>query len=71
MPDNEEEPLLCEVRTLLEENRQRCAWFLRPDFSPHNTEEALISLRAIVRRCDRATYIRAEELRRHFAEPRA
>lgn len=61
------EQLLREVRELLDENRLRSAWFWRPDFSPQNADEARRALQAIVRRCDRATYIRAAGLLRQLS----
>ncbi len=53
-----------EIDVLVEEYRDRCLWFLRPDFSPTTNEEALRTLDLIERYGDRAAYQRSERLRK-------
>jgi len=52
-----------EINALVEEYRDRCLWFLRPDFSPRTPGEALRALDLIERYGDRAAYQRVERLR--------
>lgn len=48
---------------LIEEYRDRCLWFLRPDYLPGTPEEARRVLDLIERYGDRAGYRRAEEIK--------
>lgn len=56
------ESYLREVRLLLDEQRDKCAWFWRRDFVPRDAAEARLALQAIARRGDRAAYARAVRL---------
>jgi hypothetical protein len=47
----------------VEEYRDRCLWFLRPDYVPRTDAEMLRVLDWIERYGDRAAYRRAEEIR--------
>ncbi len=49
--------------TLIEEYRERCLWFLRPDYAPKTTAEIVRVLDLIERYGDRAGYERAEEIK--------
>lgn len=51
------------LRSLVEEYRSRCLWFLREDHVPRTREEILRTLDLIERYGDRAGYIRAQEIR--------
>ena len=53
-----------EVRDLIEEYRDRCLWFLRPDYVPSTPEEILQAIEYIERYGDRRAYQRAEEIRK-------
>jgi hypothetical protein len=48
---------------LITENRDRCLWFLAPDFLPVDPDSALRALRYIERYGDLAAFKRARELR--------
>jgi len=48
---------------LVEQYRDRCLWFLRPDYVPETPEEMMHVLDLIERYGDRAGYQRAEEIR--------
>jgi len=52
-----------EIHKLVEEYRDRCLWFLRPDYWPDSREHVLRTLDLIERYGDRAGYKRAEEIR--------
>lgn len=58
-----------ELACLIEEYRDRCLWFLRPDFTPTTTEEILRTLDRIERYGDRAAYERAEAIKRWLQAP--
>jgi hypothetical protein len=58
------EPLEAELRTLVDEYRTRCLWFLRRDLYPATREEALRVLRQIERHADREGFVRAARIRR-------
>jgi hypothetical protein len=58
-----------ELALLIEEYRDRCLWFLRPDFMPTTTEQILRTLDQIERYGDRAAYDRAEEIKRWLQAP--
>ena len=51
------------VRTLVDEYRGRCLWFLRPDYYPEGVEETLRVLDAIERHGDLRGFRRAAEVR--------
>jgi hypothetical protein len=51
------------VVKLIEEYRARCLWFLREDYVPVTPEEIGQTLELIERYGDRASYLRAEELK--------
>lgn len=50
------------VAALVEDYRDRCLWFLRPDYMPKSHEEILQTLTLIKRYGDRSAYQRAEEI---------
>ena len=52
-----------ELRSLVDDYRTRCLWFLRPDFYPETREEMLRVLRQIEKNADREGFIRAARLR--------
>ena len=51
------------LRSLVEEYRNRCLWFLRADYFPDTREEMLRTLDLVERYGDRAGYQRAQEIR--------
>ena len=53
-----------EINALVEEYRDQCLWFLKPDFSVGTPGEALQVLDLIERYGDRSAYQRAERLRK-------
>ncbi len=53
-----------EVRRLVEEYRDRCLWFMKPDFFPASPAEQSMVLDSIVRHGDRTAYQRVMEIRR-------
>lgn len=55
---------LREIDRLIEANRLRCLWFLRPDYHPSTDSERLRALEYIERYGDRNAYRRASELTR-------
>ena len=52
-----------ELAELIEECRDRCLWFLRPDYMPKTPEEVRRVLDLIERYGDLAGYRRAEEIK--------
>ena len=52
-----------QVAELVEEYRDRCLWFLRPDYLPTTPEETYRVLDWIERYGDRAAYERAEKVK--------
>lgn len=56
--------IMSSVRQLVDEYRDRCLWFLRPDYYPADREEVLRTLTYIERHGDRDGYQRAAEIRR-------
>lgn len=52
-----------QVTALVEDYRDRCLWFLRPDYLPTTAEEMRRVLDLIERYGDRAGYERAEEIK--------
>lgn len=67
-PPGSPEPAFAAVCALVTEVRASCLWFLAPDFLPQRREDALSVLRAIERHGDRATYVRARELREWLSQ---
>lgn len=55
--------LRAEVARLVDEQRSRCLWFLRPDYYPASDEEIERTLRAIERSGDQNAFRRARKLR--------
>jgi hypothetical protein len=58
-----------EVTRLIVENRDRCLWFLAPDFQPTNRDSAVRALRYIERYGGKVAFERARELRRWLQQP--
>ncbi len=58
-----------EIEDLVETYRDRCLWFLRPDFAPRTREEILRVLEFIERYGDRAGFERAQRLRQWLLLP--
>lgn len=52
-----------EINNLIEEYRDRCLWFLRPDYQPEGVGQILHVLDLIERYGDRAGYQRAERIK--------
>jgi hypothetical protein len=52
-----------QVAVLVEEYRDRCLWFLRPDYLPTTPDEMWHVLELIERYGDRAGFQRAEEIK--------
>jgi hypothetical protein len=52
------------VNRLVDEYRDRCLWFLRPDYYPETDAERLQALEHIERHGDREAFRRAAEIRR-------
>ena len=48
-----------EVRSLVDDYRERCLWFVRPDYYPSAPDEVLRVLRWIRARGDREAFLRA------------
>jgi len=57
------------LRTLVDEYRDRCLWFLRRDYYPATPAEATRVLEAIERHGDREAFRRAAEVRRWLSPP--
>jgi hypothetical protein len=55
--------LEAELRSLVDEYRTSCLWFLRPDLYPETREEMLRVLRAIEKHADREGFVRAARIR--------
>ena len=58
-----------DLRKLVDEYRDRCLWYLRPDFYPTTTEEAHRVLDAIQRHGDRDGFRRAARVREWLSHP--
>jgi hypothetical protein len=61
--------LAIEIEDLIDKYRDRCLWFLRPDFIPRSQEEVLRVLDLIERYGDRAGFERAQRLRQWLLLP--
>ena len=57
------------IRRLIAENRDRCLWFLAPDFQPTNRDSAVRALQYIERYGDKVAYEQARELRLWLQQP--
>lgn len=53
-----------EIDAFVASHRERCLWFVRPDYRPRTDRERLWALTEIQRRADRAAFVRAGELKR-------
>lgn len=58
-----------QVAALVEEYRDRCLWFLRPNYLPTTPEETRRVLELIERYGDRACFDRAEEIKTWLSPP--
>lgn len=58
-----------EVRSLVDDYRTRCLWFLRPDFYPETREEIVRVLRQIEKNADREGFVRAARIRQWLSPP--
>ncbi len=47
---------------LWEQNRARCAWFMRDDFVPSSKDDFIRCLHTLAQHGDRATYVMARKL---------
>jgi len=56
------------LRTIVDQYRGRCLWFLRPGYYPETIEEALRVLESIQRYGDREAFQRAGEVRRWLSQ---
>lgn len=63
MADDEFTSIMKHVNALVDECRARCLWYLREDYYPQTSEEALRVLDAIERRSDLETFKKAGKLR--------
>lgn len=57
------------LRSLVDDYRNRCLWFLRPDYYPSTTTESLHVLDLIERHGDVAAFRRASEIRTWLSRP--
>jgi hypothetical protein len=57
------EQVVEDIRRLVRANRARCLWFAPSDYMPETDAERLRALEHIERHGDRATFVRAGELR--------
>jgi hypothetical protein len=51
------------LRSLIDDYRSRCLWFLAPDYYPASESEAIRMLGAIEQHGDRSAFQRASEIR--------
>jgi hypothetical protein len=58
-----------EIEDLIDKYRDRCLWFLRPDYLPHSDDEILRVLDFIERYGDRVAFERAQRLRQWLLHP--
>lgn len=65
----EDDAMAAELRSLVEEYRSRCLWFLREDYYPATRDEVVTVLRHIERHGDREGFQRAAALRRWLSPP--
>ena len=57
------------LRSLVDDYRDRCLWFLRPDYYPRTVSEFLRVLDSIERHGDVAALRRASEIRTWLSRP--
>ena len=57
-----------ELRSLVDEYRARCLWFLRPDLYPETRDQALRMLGYIERYGDREAFLRAGRIRQWLSQ---
>ncbi len=57
---------MAQVHELMDEYRQRCLWYLRPDYYPQTVSEAVRVLRAIENHGDLEAFRKASTLRQWF-----
>lgn len=62
--DGDREELDQSVAALVDEYRERCLWFLRPDFRPSSDDEILRTLSAIEKNGDLRAFREAARLRK-------
>ncbi|MFH1706587.1 MAG: hypothetical protein ABIF71_01520 [Planctomycetota bacterium] len=55
--------LIDSLRRLVDTYRERCLWFLKPDFVPASRADAVMALDYIERYGDRAGFIQARHLK--------
>ena len=60
---NETDPITAAMRSLVDDYRTRCLWFLRPDYYPMTRNEHLKVLDYVQRYGDRAAHVRAATVR--------
>lgn len=70
MDEPDQETIRREFRELLERNRTRCLWFLRPDYCPEDLAGMLAVLGHLERSGDRETFVHARRLER-WLSPKA
>lgn len=63
MPPGTESDFESAVDQLVERYRDRCLWFLRPDYLPTTRQARLRALESIQRHGDREAFTQAAELR--------
>ena len=51
-----------ELKHLIEQNRERCLWFLNPEYEPSTVEDALRILKYLQRYGNREVYTKARNL---------
>ena len=56
------------ISELINEYRERCLWFMKPDFLPETEEERHRVLDLIVRHGDRRAYERVMEIRQWLSQ---
>jgi len=61
--------LTAEIDAFVDAQRDRSLWFLARDYHPKTDDERRWILSEIQRRADRATFVRAAELKRCLAMP--
>ena len=63
------DPVLEQLRVLVDEVRSTCLWYIREDYYPKTVDEALAVLDAIERHGDLAAFRRAAEIRAWLSHP--
>jgi hypothetical protein len=62
------DPIAREIDALVEHTRERCLWFLRPDYLPTSDAERLRVLISIQQHGTRDDWVAAERLRRWLSQ---